>query len=812
MSPHPAAAKAATSRVEPGAEHSLLLGLLDEQFLSEIGWNADSSVLSIPADHPLAGRPLCRTLWCERTAYGHLQICRGCQTRLQKQGLGPDDIENLAPSTRAEPGPCAVPGCGQYWTSSQHRLCGSHRHQQHHVLAVTVEEFLASGAATALPATGPCLVAACARDRRSATGKYCAAHNQRWNKVRQANPDADEQRWQLTVSATKVPGKVSLRGLEPLVVTQILYGVQQRIRSGRKINENQISQVCNWLRRQQAASIIGADTTGLAESERGILNSLATFVRRCQLDPETERLKDTWDLAAFGYEGRLRFTDIHQLWLRESAKRWAVDVLPRRRGKRAGHWVSHHLTCVARLSDSLRSRPDRGDIPHALDRGDIDNFLNRLKFLETAGELTRDARIRTCQETKAMLSGIRMLGLTRHNEPAAGLSQDFVMHAGDIPPIPEREPGRDLPAEIIQQMCDQLPHLETTRGKDIRVAVELLIDTGRRPDEVCSLAWDCLDRDADGKPVLIYDNSKADRPGRRLPIAEATAEIITAQKKRVHAHYPDTPVGDLAFLPARTMNPHGTRPLDPTALARRHREWVNAIPELRTADGTPFDKTRLVLYCYRHTYAQRHADSGVAPDVLRELMNHRDLKATQRYYRVEEKRRRDAVDKVSALQFDRFGNRIWRDAKSLLDSEFARRAVGEVAVPYGVCSEPSNVKANGGSCPYRFRCLGCEHFRTDISYLPDLQAHLDDLLRIRERLRAATDIDDWARDDAMPSDAEITLSRQLIQRIKADMNHLTENERTKVDQAVAAVRQHRTTMLGMPRIASPLDHPEEGTA
>jgi hypothetical protein len=31
--------------------------------------------------------------------------------------------------------------------------------------------------------------------------------------------------------------------------------------------------------------------------------------------------------------------------------------------------------------------------------------------------------------------------------------------------------------------------------------------------------------------------------------------------------------------------------------------------------------------------------------------------------------------------------------------------------------------------------------RTDVSYLPDLQAYLDNLLRNRERHRAATDID-----------------------------------------------------------------------
>jgi hypothetical protein len=225
---------------------------------------------------------------------------------------------------------------------------------------------------------------------------------------------------------------------------------------------------------------------------------------------------------------------------------------------------------------------------------------------------------------------------------------------------------------------------------------------------------------------------------------------------------------------------------------------------LRRTDNTEFDTAALVPYCYRHTYAQRHADAGVPVDVLPKLMDHASLDATKRYYRVGEKRRREAVDRLAALQFDRHGNRIWRQAKVLLDSEHARRAVGGVVVPFGVCTELSNVKAGGHACPYRFRCVGCDHFRTDASYLPDLQAHLDDLLRNRERLRATTDVDDWARAEATPSDEEITRIRRLIGRVKGDLDQLTPAQRADVEQAVATVRRHRSVMLGMPRVRRPL--------
>lgn len=204
------------------------------------------------------------------------------------------------------------------------------------------------------------------------------------------------------------------------------------------------------------------------------------------------------------------------------------------------------------------------------------------------------------------------------------------------------------------------------------------------------------------------------------------------------------------------------------------------------------------------TFAQRHADAGVPVEVLRELMSHRKLETTSGYYRIGQTRRREAVDRVAAMTFDRHGNRIWRQAQTLLDSEHARRAIGEVAVPFGVCAEPSNVAAGGDACPFRFRCAGCDHFRTDVSYLPDLQAYLDDLLRTRERLLATTDLDAWARAEVMPSDDEITRIRRLIARITSGLEELTTQDREHVEQAIAVIRGHRTVMLGMPRVRQAL--------
>jgi hypothetical protein len=140
---------------------------------------------------------------------------------------------------------------------------------------------------------------------------------------------------------------------------------------------------------------------------------------------------------------------------------------------------------------------------------------------------------------------------------------------------------------------------------------------------------------------------------------------------------------------------------------------------------------------------------------------------------------------------------------SVLDAERPRRAIGAIHVPFGTCSEPSNVAAGGGACPLRFRCMGCDHYGTDVSYLPELHAYLDDLLRTREKLRSMTAADDWARAEATPSDEEIRRVRRLIQRVTEDLDQLTDAERAEIQQAAAIVRKTRKGFLGMPRIRQP---------
>ena len=796
-----------------------LAGMLQAGFLTEAGWDPAARVLSPPAEHPLLGRTLCRVGVCLSTAHGTKTggVCWRCFTWLTGQGFSVEQIACSVelPALPARPEGCAVTGCQRMSPSPSPRsrlpVCGPHRRMWLRRPEISLEQFLADPAVRPLPALQPCLIAACSR--RSASGhRYCPTHYVRWRTALAAEPGLDERRWQLGHSAVSQGGQVSLRGLTPLVVVEVLFGVQQRVRGGAQIKEANLRAVCDTLRREQAPTIAACPVERVpGKPARSLASALVRHVRRALTDPGRERAGDSWDLALFGHRGQLSFTGISQPWLAQAAKVWAGEELPRHRGGGASN-VRERINALARLSESLRVRDDHGQAPERLGRPDIEAFLNRLAYLESAGTISRYRRNVICRGARQALSGIRALGLTRPAGVAAGLPGDFALGRDDIPAEAQRgEPGRDLPAEIMAVLCANLDSLQPA---EVRTATQIGIDTGRRPEDILNLRLDCLQRDKDGGHVLVYDNAKADRLARRLPINQATAAVITAQQARVRERFPDTPAGELRLLPSPRRNPDGHRAISIDMLDNRHREWADGLPALHTSDGAEFDKTKITPYAWRHSYAQRHADAGVGIDVLAELLDHRNLNVTRGYYRVGEDRRRAAVDTVTAMSFDRHGNRIWRQAQALLDSEHARYAVGEVAVPYGRCTEPSNVAAGGGACPVRFRCAGCDHFRTDASYLPDLSVYLDDLLQTRERLAAAIEgVDEWARADATPSQQEITRIRRLIGRINGDLSQASTTERAVIDEAVTVMRRHRAVSLGMPstRAATP-DLRSEATA
>ena len=347
----------------------------------------------------------------------------------------------------------------------------------------------------------------------------------------------DERWWRIRESGVAEPGQVNLRALPELVVVEVLIGLQTRLRDGLRLTD-----VVLRLSATRCVATTSPRSTPATPSwrrasgrPRSWPRSLATPAA-CSTDPGIEQAKDTWDLAIFGHPGRLSFTAITQPWLSDAAKRWAAEQLPHHRGSGASRVRGKDQQHRAAVRAPCPPSPTAVSTPPSWAGRDLEGFLNRLGHLEFTGRIGRYRRNMICRDVRQVLAGIRSLGLTRPGQPAAGLPGDFAVERVDIPADPERgEPGRCLPPEIMAVLC---ANLDTLEPAEVRVATQIGIDTGRRPEDILNLTLNCLDRDKDGGDVLVYDNIKANRLGRRLPIGKATAEVIIAQQQRVRERFP----------------------------------------------------------------------------------------------------------------------------------------------------------------------------------------------------------------------------------------------------------------------------------
>lgn len=156
---------------------------------------------------------------------------------------------------------------------------------------------------------------------------------------------------------------------------------------------------------------------------------------------------------------------------------------------------------------------------------------------------------------------------------------------------------------------------------------------------MCWLPWGCLDYDettgADGhlrrEPVLVHDMAKVAKLGCRLPIHERERVIIVAQQAQVRADFPDTPTAALVLFPRTQKNPARRTPVSANWMSRTVRAWADALPALDLPETDlhgrpiPFDRSRVSPYAFRHSFAQRHADQGVAAGVLKDQMGHETI-------------------------------------------------------------------------------------------------------------------------------------------------------------------------------------------
>ena len=787
------------------------------------GWDPETRVFAPPADDPLFGYHRCERVRCPRAGESRpareLGLCDACaknfllrvaktEPRGEPETLEAFKTRPLRRHAQAQKEAlclvCRTPGHERgARTLGLCVDCDRHRRARRQ----TVEAFVAGhprlGVPKPRPSFGRCLVDDCRRWAISDL-RFRRVCHRRWLNIPTANRSLERERF-LAAGPWQPPldGRRAVMPAVPeFVEWQLLAGLQLLIEPyGVTMALDRLAMAWAHVARARVGSVreLG-ELPGTYPSQRALEVAMIA-ARRLTTTPEEERVKDVWDLGVFGLGEKraMDFTQLHQRWLRESVKGYTIERLSSRKLRTAHRdlmWVRH-------LSDFLDTRGDRGEQPSVLTREDMTAFLSWLRA-QVPENNTRNLIVGATRRNVAFARR----DLAHSGQAAEHIGGSFQLYHEDLPVRTLRdpdEPGRALPPVVLAQLLDDdvLAPLGS-KHLEYRIGFELIAHSGRRPAEICNLAGDCLryeeepapDGGKQRRPVLRYLREKPPSKWLSLPINQDAAELIEMQQQRLQARFPGTKLGKLALLPRRKCNPTGRLPVISPTLSYRVSTWVRTIPTLLDENGSAFPTESVYLYALRHSYAQRHADAGVPLDTLQKLMDHRTAATTQIYYRVTWARKREAIERLAPLTMDRCGRRVGFQS-SLVESERLREEIGRIPVPLGYCTEQHNVRALGAHCPFSHQCLGCEHFRTDPSHLPDLYAYLERLLETRERLRVAVpELAEWARTKAIPADAEIRTVRTLIGAGEGSLEELTPEERAKLLELFRLLRATRARMDG----------------
>ena len=463
-----------------------LAAMLDRGFLDEAGWDPRTRVLSLPAEHRLLGRKVCRVEGCQNTVHsgpGVSSVLHPPDPAGHEHGR---DRRRREPARRARV-PEAVRGVGMPVRADGAARGVVRAARQDVPPAATTG---VDGAVPGRPAS-----AALAADARMLGGGVHSAGRWRGRLLQHPLPALAGSAGRRPRGGSPVAspgiGRGRARAGEPARAAGAggRGGVVRRSAARRGRGEDHrcmLRALCDGLRRRQAASI----TTDRAEitrnkSVRSLRSALTQHVAAGSGRPRQR--------TGQGHLGSRRLRPsrvavVHRNQpalagpVRQTVGGRTTPASPRPRRRASPRQDQRAAAAVGVPRPQTRS----GLVPRrwaaATSRTSSTGWPTwspPARSADTgATDLPRPAEV---------LAGIRSLGLTRPGQPAAGLAGDFAIERGDIPAEPERgEPGRDLPPEIMAVLCANLDTLEPV---EVRVATQIGIDTGRRPEDILALPW-----------------------------------------------------------------------------------------------------------------------------------------------------------------------------------------------------------------------------------------------------------------------------------------------------------------------------------
>ncbi|MFK0182553.1 tyrosine-type recombinase/integrase [Streptomyces xanthochromogenes] len=726
-----------------------------------------TDVISFPRRHPHYGW-ICGVPDCTRGRGPARDFCHEHESvwaRVRADGGNIADFlkdaEPLVPAAWHDPPLCRI--CPGIPASGMNGLCflhkdrwWAHRAYQRDVKGRTadLDEWIAGQ--TAFSSFGACQAVVCPELADNPLG-LCGRHRYRYRKdgepggaelprnwgrwqIDRGKPvpvsyrdEARFRQWCVEIGPiTRMNGKLSLLGLQPLVKTEIkwlLFHHAQSASEGSRWSVTWLQYVAEDCRRQEVSSLADLDLDRCRLHARKIVKRMLHHLRLVYFTRQDTRAAGFIETDHFGvrFTGRgshIDLSGISQRWLRELLWDWMAARLSDSSPPRAGGGFDSSRRGCVELSAFLEAQaPGGGHDPTLLTSEHMTDFvadqrhrarhgLESLAIHSADGKPTKTTpgTVRTVfNGTRRFLRAVMETGETER----VGLARAFIValpsggeSRGRRSPFPD-EVARALAAE------GNLAALAEADSDDrgARDIWEALVLTGRRCGEVREVRLECVAR-LGGLPMFWHDQTKIGNLEAAIRIPEYLFQRIEVRQAKSVARFvqkqgrPPTPQErrEIALFPRRTANRSGRKGVSGTWFNRMFRRWIGTL-----------DIGHCVPHQARHTLATRLLKAGANLTHIKRYLGHVSDRMAEHYVHLAntDPRLEQALAAVwvagpgsgdPGLVLST-GQDMTREQAEALAVDLTRRSTPAEG---GFCTFQPVV--NGDACPWNMNCHNCDKF------------------------------------------------------------------------------------------------------
>jgi integrase/recombinase XerD len=337
------------------------------------------------------------------------------------------------------------------------------------------------------------------------------------------------------------------------------------------------------------------------------------------------------------------------------------------------------------------------------------------------------------------------------------LTLEPLIYNSDFPRAAEAVP-KFIPESVIDQLKKNLHHLPP----HLKHFIFLLLETGRRISEICTLPYGCLEKD-DEEDVYLRVHDRKTKKHYLIPLSPECVKVIKNQQELakviVEKKSKKSNFASLEFLFPSVS------PLNNEWSHMKARQIHYVLNQL-AQEHHIVDENGLVWHFhahqFRHTLGTRMINSGVPQAMVQRYLGHASPEMTARYAHIHHDTLKKSFQQFQTTMVDVEG----KPRPISLDQQDAfllKQHIMNQALPNGLCGLPLLQQR----CPHANACLTCTHFRTHKGFLPQHEEQLKETNRILDVAKSQG----WQRQVEMNNNVKKNLEI-IIERLKTE----TENE------------------------------------